>query len=85
MILDAIINMLLWPVWWLINSVPAIEMAVNVQDSIATLVGIIAKTSELIPIASLLPILYTEVSLYTVRFAWGMIRIVKSFIPTMGF
>lgn len=86
MITDAIINILVSPLYLVFNLMPldSIPDLVLPDDVFNGISGFLANVAYIIPINGLLPILILGWALDNFNIIWSLILRIKSFIPTMG-
>lgn len=85
MITEAILNLLLVPIWGMLRlyspmAIPLILPALYFEG----LNNLLSCIGFVLPVAALSPILVTSLVFRFGHVAWAMIIRIKSFIPTMG-
>lgn len=86
MITDALISVLISPIWLLFEllSLPVIGNLEIPNDVFNGISGFLANVAYILPVKDLLPILIVSAGLDHFTTIWSLILRIKSFIPTMG-
>lgn len=85
MIIDTLINILLFPLKTFISTLDVpFENFVVPSEDIDFLKDFLAVICWVFPVAKLMPILVISTALNTFRVVWAIIIRIKSFIPFMG-
>lgn len=82
MIVDAILKFLLSPFLLLLDSLPTLEISVDIDFS--KFFEYITLISSVIPFREIMPIIGIKIAVLSFSILWAIILRAKSFIPTMG-
>ena len=85
MITDAIINVILFIPYLLLQGLNSFEFNIKFPDNMFEIIkDLTCGVVYVLPIVRLMPIFICRIGIYALKIAWACICRVKSFIPTFG-
>lgn len=84
MIVEAIIDLLLSPIYLLVDVLPSMEFALIPDSAFNTLKTILIMCSAVLPVSLCIMLLQIKIGIVSLNLAYALILRIKSFIPTMG-